>query len=210
MQGYSKQAELPGRPPHSNFPGLRLVVAKGVLRSSALEFRSRLFAKEQGTEGLDEFDQHAVQLVGCHNGEIVAAARFVDPERRPFGLEQYFDLSAHLDPTARVGELSRYCLHEDWRDIMRGTLLHFGMLKLALAYARARAIDSIVGSVQPRFRSLYRRVYFKPIGPTFHHPTFGHTTIMLLSLGPIWADHHGRKHPLRELLDDGRIPDVSL
>ena len=206
-KGRSRRATVAGPPSHSSLPGLKLMVAKGGLRSSALQFRRRLFEKEQGTEGLDEFDNHAVQLVGSVKGEIVAAARLVEPGRRPFGLEQYFDLAVHLGKRERVAELSRYCLHEEWRDIVRGTVLHLGMLKLAILYAQARKIESVVGSVQPRFRALYERVYFKSIGPSFHHPIFGHTTIMLLRLG---AGQWAKAHPLRTLIEDSRIPEVHL
>jgi hypothetical protein len=204
------EVELPVRRAHPSAPDLTLAVARDLLRSSALEFRGRLFEKEQGTEGIDEFDEHAVQLVACSNGQIVAAARFVAPEQRPFELERHFDLSMHAGRHRRIGELSRYCLHEEWRGVMRGTLLHFGMLKLALEYARVHRIDSIVGSVQPQFHSLYRRVYFEPIGPTFFHPIFGHTTIMLLRLDRVWSGFTDRTHPLSKLLEDPRIPSVSL
>lgn len=209
MQRRSNQVEFPTLPPLDRLSGVSLMVARGNLRTSALDFRSSVFDKEQGTEGLDEFDQHAAQLVACEEGQIVAAARFVDPEQRPFGLERYFDLCAHVGQRERIGELSRYCLREDWREITRGTFLHLGMLKLALEYSRSHRVTSIVGSVQPRFRPLYRRVHFRPIGQTFQHPVFGDTTIMLLDLANMWSDKLGR-HPLRALLDDPRVPGVTL
>jgi N-acyl-L-homoserine lactone synthetase len=210
MQRRTNRVEPPLQPAQSALPGLTLMVAREGLRSTALDFRRRIFEKEQGTDGLDDFDEHAVQLVACVDGLIVAAARFIDPEQRPFGLERYFDLSAHVAHEEWVGELSRYCLREDWRDIRRGTLVHFGMFKLVLEYARERGISSVVCSMQPRFQALYRRMYFRAIGPTFYHPVFGHTMVMMLGLSNVWSNQSGLKHPLRALLRDPRIPSVSL
>jgi len=189
---------------------LSLLVARGGLLAAALEFRRQIFEKEQGTPGWDDFDDRAGHLVACEAGNVVAAARIVGPGQRPFSLEQYFDLTIHLPTAANVGEIGRYCVREDWRGISKGTLLHLGMMKLAVSYAKNERLRGLICSVQPNLQSFYRRMHFHPIGQTFDHPFFGHTTVMWLDIESLGISASTGGHPLNSLLDDPRIPPVIL
>jgi predicted GNAT family N-acyltransferase len=190
---------------------LKLTVDKGALQGSALEFRRRVYEKEQGTAGLDSFDEKAVHLVArdCGNA-IVASARIVLPEQRPFALEAYFDLERHLPSGYCPSEIGRYCVREDWREVRRGTFLHLGMLKLSLAYARMHDIQGFVCSVQPHLQSFYQRIHFTQIGLTFNHSDYGHTTVMWLDLRDVCQPQAGAPHPLLALLQNPKVPRVTL
>jgi predicted GNAT family N-acyltransferase len=183
-----------------------LGVARGSQRAAALRFRQQIFLREQGVDGTDRFDDVATHLVALNDGEIIAAARLIGPEERPFGFEEYFNLSEYF-PNDRVAEVSRYCVREDWRDVSRGITLHYGMLKLVVACAKIERVAILIGSVQPHIRPLYDRVYFRTLGRAFQHQVYGHTTIMWLDVRDLLE---GAAHPLRAILEDPRVPEVSL
>lgn len=189
---------------------VRLMLADASIRPEVLRFRKAVFEREQGISGLDDFDAEAVHLVACDERGIIATARIVSPEQRPFAMEQHFDLSAHFSSHTKVAEIGRYCVEGHWRSMPQAMFLHLGMLKLSLLYARSQTIESFVCSVQPHLYAFYRRTHFRQVGTSFAHPIFGHTTVMWLDLTKVWRVAGGRKHQLLVLLDSPRIPEVTF
>jgi predicted GNAT family N-acyltransferase len=201
---------LPGHRVWNELDAVTIEPARDELLSECLAFRGKIFSREQGTSGLDQYDAGAVHLVARRDQEILAVCRIVLPSERPFALESYFDLSPWLPTNARVGELGRYALRRDLRSISKSLVLHLGMLKLALIYAREAGLDFLVSSVQPQLRTFYLRAHYTPIGDPFVHPTYGETTIMLVNLAMVWPPGRPMVGSLRLLLENPQLPRVLL
>jgi predicted GNAT family N-acyltransferase len=175
-------------------------VAEGAEVAQALQLRSDLYRQELGHSGIDAYDDCAHQLIACCGDEIIAALRIVLPDHRPFDIEHVISLSDSL-PCGRVpAEISRFCIRRDRRRVQKGFLIHVGMLRLAIAFARSRGVSDFVTLALPHLLNLYRVAFFRPMASSQRHPIWGPVRPMRLDLLELEARSVASDQRLRRLL----------
>lgn len=150
------------------------------------------------SDGLDEIATHLVTL--DRSGRIVAAARVLGPELRPFDIEKEVDLSQIVGLKGSPALVGRLCVRREHRALPNGQLINFGMLKLAFALARKRSFSHYILYTYDNLLTFYRGAMFQPVG-VFRHPYWGQVHLMLLDFAELDKQDHNSLHPLlRRLL----------
>jgi predicted GNAT family N-acyltransferase len=193
------------------FGSLVFKVADAGERLRALELRRRVYEAELGHDGIDEFDDAAHQLIVCETGgEIVAALRVVGPEQRPFDLEKFLAISTEITANRSVGEVSRFCVRAEYRQIRKDQFIQLGMFKLLYEFAHLHSLTDLVTLSLPHLRSLYRVAFFRPLSPPFEHPTWGRVYPMRLDLVDLVNRHSKSQQPMARLLFASNLPNFLL
>ncbi|MFI5398729.1 MAG: GNAT family N-acyltransferase [Candidatus Binatia bacterium] len=195
----------------TSFDGLTFKVADPQETLRALDLRRQLYTEELGHHGIDEFDQFAHQLVARGaDGEIVAALRIVGPDHRPFDLECLVPLSDFLTPDRLPAEIARFCVRRDSRRVQKDHLIHIGMLKLTVAFARKHRLTDFVTLGLPHLLNLYRVAFFRPLRTSCEHPIWGTVVPMRLDLLELEAWCLGSDEPLARLLTEADSPNIIV
>lgn len=193
------------------FDGLIFKIADERERSQALELRRTVYEEELGHDGIDRFDEAAYHLVACDSdGNVAAALRVVGPAQRPFDFEQIVVLSDYLPDNRSPGEISRFCVLRDHRQVRSDHFIQIGMLKLAHAFARKHGLTDFVTLALPHLRNLYRIAFFQPLGAPREHPMWGRVHPMRLDLVDLEARHSQSKQPLARLLFATDLPNILV
>lgn len=162
---------------------------RGSAAGEALEIRRRVYMEELGfalggTGPGDSHDARALHLVArTETGEAVASLRLLEPTARPFEIEQFIDLSAHLNPSWRPAEITRLCILAAHRRITEASFVHLALLRSVLDLTRRLDVTHIVAWTRPELMSFYKYVLFDAYPDvTFTHPGIRdarHTMVML-------------------------------
>jgi N-acyl-L-homoserine lactone synthetase len=191
--------------------GLTFKVAEGPEIARALELRRQIYENELGHGGSDRFEREAYHLIASDPaGDIVATLRIVGPDQRPFDLEQLVELDEILPADRVPGELSRFCIRRDRRQVRRHHLLHVAMLKLACAFARKRGLTDFLMLALPHLRNLYRLAFFQRVGGPLEHPTWGPVELMRFDLVGLNARYAQSSKPMARLLFRTDLPAIQL
>jgi predicted GNAT family N-acyltransferase len=180
-------------------------------RRAALAMRSRIYATELGSAGLDHFDAAAHHVVAVTpDARVIATVRIIGPEQRPFDIESLFNLSAVLPPNRVPAEISRFCVDPGHRQMHRRHMLHFGMLKAVYDLATKLNITDIVTLGLPHLKNLYRIGYFSEMGGACVHPVWGPAHPMRLDLVELRRRYASSSNGLASLLLSGAHPNVRV
>lgn len=155
----------------------------------ALAIRRRVYIEEFGFDlggsgPADEIDQRAHHLVArTQSGEAVASLRLLDPSARPFEIERFLDLDAHLAPTCVPAEITRLCILAPYRRITHASFVHLALLRAVLELTQQLGITHIVAWTRQELMPFYKYVLFDAYeNVTFTHPGIRdalHTLVML-------------------------------
>jgi len=178
---------------------------------AALAMRSRIYAAELGSAGLDHFDDVAHHLVALTpDAQVVATVRIIGPDQRPFDLESLFNLSGILSPGRVPAEISRFCVDPGHRQMHRHHMLHFGMLKAVYDLVTKLNITDVVTLGLPHLKNLYRIGYFAEMGVQCVHPVWGPAHPMRLDLVELRRRYASSSNGLASLLLSGAHPNVRV
>jgi len=193
------------------FDGLVFKIADEVERSRALALRRTVYEEALGHDGIDHYDERAYHLIACDSeGNVAAALRIVGPEQRPFDFEQLVMLADFLRDDRSPGEISRFCIQRDHRQVRSDQFIQVGMLKLAHAFARKHGLTDFVTLALPHLRNLYRIAFFQPLGPPCEHPTWGRVYPMRLDLIDLETRYSRSQQPLARLLFATDLPNILV
>jgi predicted GNAT family N-acyltransferase len=193
------------------FDGLTFKIASPLELSGALALRREVYTTELGHDGIDDADEVADHLVACDPaGDVVAALRIVQCHFRPFDVERIVTLSDFLPANRTPAEIARFCIRPDRRHIQKDHMLHVGMLKLAISFARKRGVTDFVTLALPRLRNLYRIAFFRDLRRTVHHPTWGTVHLMHLDLPSLEARCLHSSEPMARLLIGADPPNILV
>ena len=185
------------------FEGLTFKVAEASELPGAFALRRRIYSQEFGYPGLDEFDESAHHLIACDSdATVVAALRIVGPDQRPFELEGFVSLSDSLPSVGTSGEIGRFCVRRDHRQVKSYRFVHVGMFKLAVAYGRKLGLTDLVGVAVLHLRGLYRLALFESLSTPieFEHPHWGPVEVVRLNLKDIGLRSLGSRSSMTRLL----------
>ncbi|MBI4515141.1 MAG: GNAT family N-acetyltransferase [Deltaproteobacteria bacterium] len=192
--------------------GLTFKVAEGPEIARALELRRQIYESELGHHGIDAFDERAHQLVAVDStDEIVAAARILAPDQRPFEIERFVDLSRFIPTGRSPAQVGGFWIRPEDRRVRGKGFLPLGMLKLAYAFARKNGITDLVMRTHiQQLRGFYTRALFRPLDHmSFVHPDWGRVYVMHLDLTDLEACHsHSREAIARFLAAD--VPNIRV
>ncbi len=190
--------------------GLTFKVASAEERVQALALRSRIYQSELGTPGIDHFDDEAWHLVALDpDGQVVATLRLAGPQQRPFDLESLIELETVLPAGRTIGDLSRFCVHPDYRRVRSGQFVHMGMLKLLYQVSRRNCVTDLVTLALPHLEVMYRAVFFRAVeAGRLTHPLFGPVTLMRFDLIDAEERYRGSSRPFAKFLFQGDLPNV--
>jgi predicted GNAT family N-acyltransferase len=193
------------------FDDLTFKIASPAEVLCALALRRQVYTAELGHDGVDDADQVADHLVACDSdGEVVAALRVVRCEHRPFDIEQIIALSDFLSVDRTPAEIARFCVRPDRRRVQKDQLLHVGMLKLALAFARKRGVSDFVTLALPHLRNLYRIALFRDLHHAATHPTWGTVHVMHLDVLALEQRCLRSDEPMARLLIGSDPPNILV
>lgn len=193
------------------FEGLTFKVANEPERDQALRLRRELYLEEFGDEGLDELDAGAHHLIAINaDRRVIAALRLVDAGHRPFDLEHFVGLP-ELDPGRIPGEVARFCVCKDYRQVRRGQFVHLGMFKLLYMFAEHRGITDIFTLGLTELRSVYRFAFFRETIMTCRHP-IGNRIVQLMHLDllEVKAKYAESRNPVARLLFQTDLANIQL
>lgn len=187
------------------FAGLIFKVADAHEREQVLSMRLAVYSVEwpdtptnQVVDKLDEASYHLIALAE-RDYSIIAAARIVPAQHRPFDLEYYVPLTSILPSDRSPAEIGRFCIRRDNRRVQL-PFVSLGLLKLALGVASREGITDFVLTALPGLRSLYRKAYFSFVGVAFEHPTWGHVDVMRLDIASLLQHLRDSDQPTPRLL----------
>lgn len=192
------------------FEGMTFKLASPDERDRALALRRSIYLQEFSDEGLDQFDEVGLHLVGLNaDGRVVAAARLIPPEHRPFDLERHVSLSGILAPERAPAEIGRFCVDAEYRKISRDQFVHLGMLKLIYVISDRRRITDLLTLGLPSLRNVYKAAFFTPLDIMCSH-NIGNTLVQLMhcDLIALRTQHAGSRHPLARLLLHSQLPNI--
>jgi predicted GNAT family N-acyltransferase len=205
------------KPPSSTglLGGITFQVAAGSDRSRVLEFRRRVYATDWPNvpvdEVIDKLDASAHQLMAIDaSGEVIAAFRIVPPESRPFDLEYYISLSPILGSDRAPAEIGRLCVAHDNRQVRSNPFMHIGLLKLAYDFSARLQLTDLVLTALPKLRAFYRVGFFREIGVTFTHNTWGKVHVMHLDLVSLPNYCRQTEGPVARLLLAEALPNFQI
>jgi predicted GNAT family N-acyltransferase len=139
-------------------------------RIGAIQLFRRVYQQDIGHIPEDNLDELAHHLIAkTPQGDIVASLRLLGPELRPFDIEPFCDLSAHLSDDSVPALIGRLSLSHHLRALRQSIPLQLGMLKLAITFARRHSLTDLFLYAMPHLISVYRTGFFKPIPCTFHY-----------------------------------------
>jgi hypothetical protein len=155
----------------------------------ALGIRHRVYGEEFGFDvgaasGPDEIDARAHHLVAkTATGEAVASLRFLDASARPFEIERFLDIDAHLAPGCRPAEITRLCILAPYRRITHASFVHLALLRSVLELAQRLDTTHIVAWTRDELMPFYKYILFDAYDDvTFTHPGIRdarHTMVIL-------------------------------
>lgn len=196
------------------FGNLTFKVASGYERDEAIRLRGIVYESELGHHGVDEFDEHAHQLVAVDpHGAIVAAIRILGPEQRPFEIERFVDLSRLLAIDRIAAQVGGFWVRAEDRRVQGQSFLPLGMLKLSFEFAKKHHItDFVMRTHIEELKRFYERGFFRVVDDlAFEHPKWGHVYVMHLNLQHVQAKHKESQDPIaRFLLSDPESAGIEL
>jgi predicted GNAT family N-acyltransferase len=152
-------------------------------------------------EGLDPKAHHLVCLNDSH--QVIAAARVLGEEHRPFEIERAMDLRSLLGPDRLPAVIGRLCIHPDHRSPRESSLLLVGLLALSCMFAVKHRITDYFLYTYPALIPLYRKANFRRLGITLSHTHWGQVEIMHLDLvGPVSRSLTERTFSLSDSVTD--------
>lgn len=161
--------------------------ANALEQTQARELFRQVYSKDVHYVPSDVFDKSAAYLVALTaDGDMIASLRFLGPEFRPFEIEHFCDFSQILSPHRTPALVGRLSVGHGYRKVPESILVHFGLLKLAVDYARKSGVTDLFLYTLPHLVNFYRSVFFRPVGNSFEYPALSATMhIMRLDLGDL-------------------------
>jgi len=191
---------------------LSFKVANSDEREQALALQREVYAGDVGHVPSDAFDESAHYLVAVDSTrEVIGMFRMVGPEHRPFDLERFVDLSAHIAPERQVALIGRLCIREDHRDVSRSFNVPIGLFQLALRFSGQHGFTDLIMYTFPHLLNFYRTAYFQCLNLSFAHPGYGcEMHVMRLDLVDVAREYVHSAEPMARLLFGRKLPNVLL
>jgi len=160
-----------------------------------------------GAEAFDwgPMDDRAFHLLALDEKEsAVAAMRLLGPEARPFELETSVALEPHLRTGHRPGEITRFCIAQEFRPITRGLPVHTGMIRLLHDTCRQHRIDDVFICAKRGAQRLYEFALYETLAaPEIPYAPLGGEAhvLMRLHIPTLVTRYRAVNHPLRRAFE---------
>ena len=152
---------------------LTFKVASSEERASAIALQSEVYAEELGHSPDDSSYPGALYLIAQDaGGHLLATARLVGPEQRPFEIERFVDLSRVFPGEPRLALGGRLCVHPSHRRVPASMFILAGLLNLTHTLATARDWTKLIIYPRTELVPFYRGAMFRETGVTFLEPDF--------------------------------------
>ena len=89
-------------------------------------------------------------------------------------------------------------------------MVHIGMLKLTYDFAIRNGISDLVTLGLPHLKNLYRIGFFRPVGLTCHHPTWGAAELMHFDLARVKSQYQNSRNLVARLLFRTSLPNIIV
>ena len=194
------------------FEGLTFRMATEAELPTVLDLRQSVYSEDLGHVPVDCLDDRSHHLVATDGiGRVVAAARIVGPDLRPFDFEAQIDLSRYIGPDRIPALLGRLCVRRDYRSVSYGTFVHIGLLKLALMFAQQHGVTDFFLYAFDYLVNFYRGALFYPLNVRIQIEPAGSMHLMHLDIPALLrSSAQSRPRLLSLLLDDQAAPRITL
>lgn len=171
-------------------------------KARAIRFQEEVYKEELGHAPDDSRWPAAHYLIALDADQsLLATARLVGPDQRPFEIERYVDLSSLFPANCAVALAGRLCVHPAHRRVPRSMFILTGLLKLTYAFATNQAWTDLIIYPRTELVEFYRGALFEESGLTFVEPDFDlEMHVMVLQLKRLERRLALSKAPLARLL----------
>jgi predicted GNAT family N-acyltransferase len=149
-------------------------VATSSERTEAIRLQGEIYREELGYAPDDSESPVGHYLIALdEQGTLLATARLVGPEQRPFEIEKYVDLDSLLPGAGAIALAGRLCVHPDHRKLPGSMFILAGLLKHTYEFASTQGWTDLVIYPRTELVEFYRGALFEESGVTFVDPDFG-------------------------------------
>jgi predicted GNAT family N-acyltransferase len=158
------------------FQSLIFKRARGDWELAARDLFRQVYSDDIKYVPADAFDDKAAYLIALtRDDELVASLRFLGPELRPFEIEDHCDLSKILGPNRVPALIGRLAVKREHRKVPGSIVIHFGLLKLAIAYGARFGVTDLFLYTLSHLVRFYEAAFFNTVGVTFTYEALRET-----------------------------------